>query len=383
MNSKLQQFLNTFRGPPAVINRAVEKPTFDVLFLCSSLIDETWIRSTAQACRDAGLSVCLCVCSEGENEPEIRAIYDDAEIPCFLNIAFAEAAKIPCLIAVTASSGLERTIFPTTARTFVHMPHSLASLHMIYPEDAFFGYDVLFAAGPQHVAEFEAICAANKLADRQCFSVGYGKLDILKDKLYALTSVEHRGAKKHVLLAPSWGNDNLLERCGVDLCTALLAAGFRVTVRPHPLLFIENVPVFDEIKTIADKNLDLVLESPLIKDKALLTADIMIGDYSGISYEFAALRRRPVVSVDVGLKVVNETWEALDLLPVEIRCRSAIGTVVKPDVRLILASVAALLDDDRDVFVDEETISEFLFSAPGSCGQRACELLHQMIRGMK
>ena len=65
------------------------------------------------------------------------------KIDVYSNISFKRAAHIKTKIAITASSSVSRSILPTRAEWLIHT-HSLSSLHMIYPEDAFDGYDPFF-----------------------------------------------------------------------------------------------------------------------------------------------------------------------------------------------------------------------------------------------
>jgi hypothetical protein len=344
----------------------------DILFLCSATIDEVWVRSTIAACRRLGLSVRLTVCDDGgAHRKRLGAWYDAMDVVADFGVTFAQAAKTRCRVVVTASSGLDRSIFPSRAGWFVHMPHSLASLHMVYPADAFDGYDVLLAAGPHHLREHRAIAEARRLRGRVARPVGYGKFDLLATE--AAPAGRARG--REVLIAPSWGPDNLLDRCGPELVQQLVAAGFIVTVRPHPLFMIEDAPVVRRIAALSRAEPRIRLESPLDGDGAIFSADVMVGDYSGTSFEFAALRLRPVVSANVGLKVANPGWEALGLPPVEVAERSLIGPVVEPDVASICEAVEACASET----VAESNIERFLFRPAEGCGERAAIILKSMV----
>ena len=346
----------------------------DVLFVSSSPVDEVWIRSTALRCHAEGLQVEVVICGDRRSRADpILALYRAAGIKARAGLSFASAARIRCRLAVTASSGLDRKIFPTRARRFIHMPHSLASLHMIYPAEAFDGYDVLFAAGPHHEAEFAAIARARGLGARVTYAVGYGKLDVLAQQL--AERGPRAAGRPRVLLAPSWGPDNLLDRCGVALAQALLAAGLDVVVRPHPLFFLDHAPVLEAIRALEQREPGLRLESPFTGDDAIFDADVLVGDYSGIGFEFAALRGRPVVSVDVGLKVANPAWQALGLAPVEIACRPRIGTVVAPVVDEIVAAVRRAAADSAEA----PPTADFLHGRPGDCAARATARIQELL----
>lgn len=337
-----------------------------ILFLSASPVDEVWTRSTALACHKAGLSVEVAIvgdCRKGVGA-EALALYKKAGISA-KNASFAAAANIPTQIAITASSGLERNIFPTRAKYFLHMPHSIVSLHMIYPKGAFDGYDVLFAAGKHHVAEWNAIHKTQK----PVYETGYGKLDILHEKM--LQHDRGRKSKQHALIAPSWGPDNLLDRCGVALAEACVAEGYAVTVRPHPLFFLDKASVLDALKSVNG----ITIESPFEGDAAIFNADILVGDYSGIGFEFAALRGKPVVSVDVGLKIVNPNWQALDITPLEIAHRQKLGPVVAPELAQIMRAIKQSLTSPIT------PVTDYISIAPGACAAKSVAVLKSLLRG--
>lgn len=348
----------------------------DIQFFCASPIDEIWIRSTAFACNRRGMSVRVDICGKVEALPQdIRTIYGVAGIGLHFHTSFKQAAGIAARLVVTASSGIDRKLFPTQAVAFIHMPHSLASLHMIYPEDAFDGYDILFAAGPHHEKEFHAITAARSLINQGAMPIGYGKLDILAEQ-FGSSCRKDNSELPHVLIAPSWGPDNLLDRCGLQLAEELSKRGYKVTIRPHPLFILEQAAVLNELNQLAQTHHTLAIESPFDGDAAIFDADLLIGDYSGASFEFKALRGRPVISVNVGKKVINPHWDQLGLSPVEIALRGELGPIVEPDVDAILHAVNECMD-----FTGETSdLSSFLYGLPGSCCQRASAALEGMLR---
>lgn len=341
----------------------------DILFVSTASVDEAWIRSTALKCAKDGLTIGLAVCDgDANSHRRLARIHAVGKTRFFFGWTLHQVASIRCKAVVTASSGLTRDIFPTVSSVFVHMPHSLASLHMVYPENAFDGYDYLFAAGPHHLAEFKAITARSKLGSKGAFPIGYGKLDCFR------RAQPRRAEDRHVLIAPSWGAGNLLEKCGLDLAAGLLNAGWRVTIRPHPLFFLERSHLIGQILDEAKVRTGLTMESSLDGDDALHTASVMIGDYSGTSFEFAAFRRRPVVSVNVAPKVVNKNWRQLGIEPVEIKGRSLLGPVLEPEIHQIIEALELPLSS-----VNDEDVKTFLYDDEGSCADRATAKLIELI----
>lgn len=350
-------------------------PQVRYLFWCSAAVDEVYIRSTALAAARAGHSVRVVIVGEVEGLLEVFDCYREIGIDIVLGAQFSDAAWMPAEVCVTASSGLDRTILPTAAEWLVHMPHSIASLHMIYPRDAFLGYDALFATGPHHEVEFNELLRRNQMQSRPSFPVGYGKLDVLSVQKAQLSSSAGEKDAPHVLVAPSWGPDNLIDSIGVQLVDALLERDWLVTVRPHPLIIGENGAALRQIKLRSETEPGLTVELGSNQNTAICVADILVGDYSGTSFEFAALNRKRVVSVNVGRKVTNPSYVDFDTEPVEVRMRADLGPVVDPDPTQIvqaveMALIAPLLPSD--------CIEAFLYEAPGKCGGAALAALEEL-----
>lgn len=342
----------------------------DVLFVSTASIDEVWIRSTAIQCKNKGLQVIVASCDNNkQSHDELKNRYRPLGIKTVLGKPLHKVAKISARAVVTASSDLGKDIFPTKTLLYIHMPHSLASLHMVYPEGAFDDYDILFAVGPHQITEYDLICQSRNLHKRRAFPIGYGKLDILR--LYDKRATD----QEHIFLAPSWGPDNLLDRCGIALIQKLSALGKKVTIRPHPLFFLENPPILNELVMLAESLPHVNIENSLSGDGAILDAGIMIGDYSGTSFEFAALRQLPVISVNVGKKITNANWESLGITPIEIGFRNKLGPVVEPDISAIINAV-----ESKPAIVAKESISTFVFDDSDSCGERATKKIMELLK---
>lgn len=362
---KLKQFL----FPP----RAVSS---QVMFYSSSVVDELWVRTTALATRARGIDCCI-VLGRGVLDADVHAAYAKAGIPVFTDAgrAFLLRCKIP--VIVTASSGLPADWFAPTARWRIHMPHSIVSLHMIYSADCFDGYNMLFAVGPHHQAEFDALTAARKLPLRPVIAVGYGKLDVLQSALKPVTP----GAVPHILLAPSWGAQNILNTIGGDLIDRLLGAGYRVTLRPHPLFFVENDPLLPAFEKRFSGNNDFEIESSLGFGRAMFDADLLITDYSGTAQEFSALRGQPVVFVDVPKKILNPDWQSLGIMPLELRSRGVLGPLVIPDCAAVTAAVAGVLDNRGAWQANAEKFTaDYLYSR--DCAATASAALQSLINNL-
>lgn len=345
----------------------------DILFYAASWIDESWIRSTISVCHQRGVNVLLAV---GGNVPPA-----DSERYRKQGIRVRDGATPQVLrtirapLVVTASSGIPASFFSNAAVFRVHMPHSLVSLQAVYPADAFDGYNVLFAAGPQHLREYEAMARARNLVDTIAIPVGYGKADILP----VSKSERNPEERLHVLLAPSWGADSLLPRLGAALVTELLARDFRVTLRPHPLQVIESDKAYLDIRDVFASHPAFSIELPSGPPISMREADLFVTDYSGTAFEYSQMRRRPAVFVDVSRKIVNPDWMKLGLDPVEVSLRTKIGVVVPPDAEACAEAISNIAQGDDDWTARiEAALPDFIYES-ASVGSVAADRLIELL----
>jgi len=66
----------------------------------------------------------------------------------------------------------------------------------------------------------------------------------------------------------------------------------------------------------------------VVTDESLIRADVLISDYSGIALEYAFGTERPVLFLDVPIKIHNQRYRELGIEPLELSLRSEIGVVI-------------------------------------------------------
>ena len=191
-------------------------------------------------------------------------------------------------------------------------------------------FDTIFCVGPHWIKEFRAIERLYNLKQKNLVECGYGLLDkLLKTKPpHAQQNFLSKNNKKNVLIAPSWGKQNLLESTGIELIKILLDAGYHVTVRPHPMTVKKSSKLIKQIKEKFEKNPDFLLDTNTSSFDQLFSSYALITDWSGIGFEYAFVCERPVIYVDVPKKVYNKEYEKIGLEPFEISIRDKIGEIV-------------------------------------------------------
>jgi hypothetical protein len=341
-------------------------------FYAATWIDEIWVRSTVLAAARAGFAVRLAISGDRGGWPEdLLARYASWGVPLEWAPTVEALHALAMRVVVTASSGIPRSHFGPSLARLVHMPHSLASLHAIYPPDAFDGYDTLFAAGPHHEREFQALGRANGLGERPAIPLGYGKFDVMREEARQVVGETGGPVAPHALIAPSWGDNNLISLHGLALTQALVRAGWRVTLRPHPSFFIYPDGQLDAIMDRFAGHEMVGIERSTGGSMALWRADALVSDYSGMALEFAALRRRPVVFVDGPRKILNSDWRRLGVPAVEIDARASVGIIAEAGADGVVSALSRAIAAPAP---DACAIAAYLHDCP-DVGQKATALL--------
>ena len=215
---------------------------------------------------------------------------------------------------------------------YVYLFHSMVSTHMIYRKGAFDHYDTILCVGPHQVREIRETERLYGLKPKRLIKHGYGRLDTMlrDDRNRAAPRRASDVRARRVLVAPSWGPQGLLESSGQELTEVLLEAGYRVTVRPHPMTGRKRPSVIRELAKRFGDHPDFVLETDMTSRQSLADADIMVSDWSGAALEYAFAYERPVLFVDVPRKVNNPDYERVGCEPLEVSIRQEIGEVVSP-----------------------------------------------------
>ena len=130
----------------------------------------------------------------------------------------------------------------------------------------------------------------------------------------------------------------------------LLEAGYNVIVRPRP----ETVRRSPDLMTLFayrfGGNLKFTLETSVTTDDSLLRADVLICDISGIALEYAFGTERPVLFLDVPLKIHDPRFRELEIEPLELTLRSEIEVVVSLyKIEAIPRAVSSLMEN-RDFY---------------------------------
>lgn len=187
---------------------------------------------------------------------------------------------------------------------YVYVQHSLVSLHMVYRKGAFDHYDTIFCAGPHHVKETRAMEEKYNLPAKNLVEHGYGRLDSIIEEAKNRPKINKSiDAAKHVLIAPSWGPNCIIESgIGGKIVDQLIAEGKKVTLRPHPQTVKFAQDKVNDILAKHSINPLFNCESNVAGQDSLHDSDVMISDWSGAALDYAFGLNKQVDFVDTPKK---------------------------------------------------------------------------------
>ena len=160
------------------------------------------------------------------------------------------------------------------------------------------------------------------------------------------SSSEHKeNNPKKIVIAPSWQPDNLIDVCGEQILDLLVGEDYDVIMRPHPQMVKHSPEKFEELhKKYDGTNVEIQTDSS--SASPVMEADVLITDWSGISYEFAFATGKPVLFIDTPMKIMNPDYEKISPIPIDISLRNVIGKSLRvEDVSEICVHIKELIDN--------------------------------------
>ncbi|MEX5545319.1 CDP-glycerol glycerophosphotransferase family protein [Pseudomonas pergaminensis] len=263
---------------------------------------------------------------------------------------------------------------------YAYLHHSIVSTHMIYRPAAFDHFDSILCVGPHHIEETRAREKLLDLPRKVLVKHGYGRLDMILES-GRQGPPERYGAPFQVLVAPTWGENGLIERHGLDAIKPLIDAGLKVVLRPHPRTRKLAPAKLDEIVAHYQHEPRFRLDEDSDATTSLLDSDIMLSDWSGAALEFSLGLERPVIFVDVPRKILNPEYPAIGIEPIEVQARRQLGIVVPTDELAELGGIACAMAADSKKW--QETASDrrrgWVYNV-GQSGETAAAYLVSLIK---
>lgn len=231
---------------------------------------------------------------------------------------------------------------------YIYVPHDPASMHMGLREHSLDNFDTVFCTGP-HIAE--EVRASEKIygtREKTLVEFGYPLIEQLINSYNNMPDRE--GSRRQILIAPSWQEDNILDSCIETIIDSAYGDENKIIVRPHPEYMKRYKP---KMMKLVDKYSDkigdgLQFELDFSSSVSVYSSDILVTDWSGIGIEFGFATLKPVVFINTKIKMENENYQNINIVPQEIKLRNVLGVALEKDeiAEKFADTVNSLLNDN-------------------------------------
>ena len=261
---------------------------------------------------------------------------------------------------------------------YVYVPHCIDSLNMTMRKGSVDHFDTVFCVGPHHRREIEQTEQVYGLPKKKLIDWGYGLLDDMRAAYARETHEKHE--KPEILIAPSWQKDNIIESCLDPLLTALSKLDVHITVRPHPQAVRLKPALMQEIAAKWQSG-KVCVQTDFSSNSTVFDADLMITDWSGITFEYTFTTYRPVLYIDTPMKVMNPEYRKIPEEPINITLRNSTGISIRPEEAGGADRIVRKMLDQMDEWHDRiEKLAEQYIYHPGCSGEVGAAYLIQTLK---
>ncbi|WP_289748734.1 CDP-glycerol glycerophosphotransferase family protein, partial [Helicobacter bilis] len=239
---------------------------------------------------------------------------------------------------------------------YSHIIHSLPHVD-IYEIFALDYFDSVFTNSIIHTDFIHEVERVRNLKTKEVVITGCTYLDILQEKLQDYKGLDDEkkihffpktNTKTTILLAPSWGREALLSKYGMKLIQPFIDSNFNLIIRPHPQSYNSEKELLDSLREQTKDCSNIVWDNNRDNIYALHCADMMIGDFSGVIFDFVCLFEKPVLTPTFDFNIVGYDLEDIYETPWVKDALTKIGKSIEPSEFDRLPSVIESLLQDKE-----------------------------------
>ena len=86
---------------------------------------------------------------------------------------------------------------------------------------------------------------------------------------------------------------------------------------------------FELLKEKFSENRNITVQTDFSSNNPVMEADVLITDWSDISWEFAFVTKRPVLFINTPMKIMNLEYEKINIPPINLTMRTVIGEALE------------------------------------------------------
>jgi YidC/Oxa1 family membrane protein insertase len=362
-------FLQEYTSAQKLVNKK-----YDLIFYAENAYYFQYYRHLFEHVIQEGISVCYI--TSDRTDPVLQLVQPGLEAVYIKSTLAFVFPRLKAKAMIMTMPDLQNFIFKRSpeVKKYIYVFHALVSVHQQYRAHAFDHYDTIFCAGPHHVEEMNETVKRYELPQKELIAYGYPLLDELKRRAKDST-VENK-----LLVAPSWYDEGIFNTCIEPLIEALELIGQKIVLRPHPEYIKRNKKSFKNLEARFSRKQDLSFDREPSLMQSMLAGSLLITDRSGIAFEYAFSKERPVLFIDTPLKMQNREAAGYNNQPVENRYRSWIGLAVAPNEISMIAEKITTLEENHSAYLHQikEVKEQMVFDQ--SHHQAGIEYIMKLVR---
>lgn len=233
---------------------------------------------------------------------------------------------------------------------YIYVPHDVNSTNLAFHKNALDHFDTIFTSGPKNKAELAEREEKYGLPAKNLVEWGSSVIDNMSAAYEKMMQEEQTAGseKKTVMIAPSWQKDNILDSCIEEILDQLVRTSYHIIVRPHPQ-YVRHCEARIDALAVKYQGYDITFQKDFSSTETVYMSDLLITDWSSISFEYAFSTLKPVLFVDTPMKILNPDYQELETIPIDIELRNKVGISLAPETvgSEIVEAVRKLLNTEQ------------------------------------
>lgn len=290
------------------------------------------------------------------------------------NKAYFKLAMLHCDVCLMTTPQLDVLQLKRSkyVKHYSHIFHSI-TCSMDYRLFALDYYDSVLCDADFQIPLIRELESKRNLKPKELVVTGSTYMDYYNSKLKNFANEQN--STYTILIAPTWGKDGLLTKCGDTIIDKLKDFDCNIVVRPHPQSMIVEKKLIEGLmdKFKDYKNISWNFDADNLN--ILSKADMMISDFSCVMFDYAFLFNRPFLY----FKTIenNEIYDMSDLeqIPYRYRIMDKIGRqIIDDDIENITQIIESL--HNRENFENElANIKKASWMYQGESAKRVVDFL--------
>lgn len=251
-----------------------------------------------------------------------------------------------------------------------------------YRKFAFDYFDSVFCSGYHQIEGIKKLEEQRGTDKKQLLETGLTYYDVMMEEVKSLAKTEK--TNPIVLVAPTWKEYSIINRFGAKFFEHLLEnSTYDIILRPHPQSYVSFPELIGKIEEQFKDEVRITIDRNPLGTASMAKADVMIGDLSGVFWDFAFLYSKPVLLLKTEFETI-EGFEGseLDYEMWEMRERNRLGKIFdENDIENISSIVNNLIANPPNMQLQElknESVYNF-----GHAGKIAAKQIIEIVDGIQ